>query len=198
MSEVLQDPGFTAVGLDDLQSRDVLLDETVEPPHILLLVFEISPGPGCYSADDEEYQRKTTLTVAFTETEWWLARWSNNEIACRMYIEHEGAPTEDEIITACGRAIFDEWRKTTTCTDNSAECKGLYLYPLATYEGTREVEVELPVIIEDQPGLPTDITTQRLLMGGGIRCGGQVGDASEPGAWRQAPLQGSWPRRSVS
>jgi len=32
----------------------------------------------------EEYQRKTTLTVAFTETEWWLARWSNNEIACRM------------------------------------------------------------------------------------------------------------------
>jgi len=92
----------------------------------------------------EEYQRKTTLTVAFTETEWWLARWSNNEIACRMYIEHEGAPTEDEIITACGRAIFDEWRKTTTCTDNSAECKGLYLYPLSTYEGTREVEVELP------------------------------------------------------
>lgn len=97
-----------------------------------------SPTP-----NPEEITRKTTLTVAFTETEWWMARWSNNDIACRMYIEHEGMPTEDEILTACGQAILNEWRKTTSC-ENSAECKGFYLYPLSTYEGTREVEVELP------------------------------------------------------
>ena len=39
-----------------------------------------------------------------------------------------------------------------------------------------EVEVELPVVIEDQPGLPTDITTQRLLMGGGTALTGNADD----------------------
>ncbi len=39
-----------------------------------------------------------------------------------------------------------------------------------------EVEVELPVVIEDQPGLPPDITTQRLLFGGGTALTGNVDD----------------------
>jgi len=88
--------------------------------------------------------RKTTLTVAFSETEWWLARWSNNEIACRMYVEHEGMPTGDEILTACGQTVYNQWLATSTCGENSADCKGFYLHSLATQQGTREVEVELP------------------------------------------------------
>ena len=39
-----------------------------------------------------------------------------------------------------------------------------------------EVEVELPVVIEDQPGLPPDITTQQLLMGAGTALTGNVDD----------------------
>ncbi|GAP12304.1 hypothetical protein LARV_00036 [Longilinea arvoryzae] len=96
------------------------------------------------TATPAEITRKTTLTVTFTETEWWLARWSDNDIACRMYVEHEGQPTQDEILTACGQTIFNEWQKTTQCNEASSDCKGYYLYPLTSYEGTRQVEVELP------------------------------------------------------
>ncbi len=101
----------------------------------------------------EEPVRKTTLTVTFTETEWWMVRWSNNDIACRMYVEHEGMPTEDEILTACGQTVFNAWRTTTSCSTDAADCNGYYLYPLSTYEGTREVEVELP-----QPAVWLSIT----------------------------------------
>lgn len=97
------------------------------------------------TATEEEYSRKTTLIVTFTETEWWLVHWTDNAIACRMYVEHEGIPTEDELLTACGQTIFNEWKNTTTCDEASDACEGYYLYPLTSYAGTREVEVELPL-----------------------------------------------------
>ena len=81
----------------------------------------------------EPYQRQVTLKVSFTFYEWWVVRWRNNEVACQLFIEHEGLPTEGEVQYYCDRTVYNEWRVTAPCPqamDNGdvTRCPGLYLH----------------------------------------------------------------------
>jgi len=40
-------------------------------------------------ANAQSPDRATTLIVPYTEYEYWLLRWSDNEILCRILIDHE-------------------------------------------------------------------------------------------------------------
>ena len=98
----------------------------------------------------EPYQRQVTLKVSFTFYEWWVVRWRNNEVACQLFIEHEGLPTEGEVQYYCNRTVYNEWRVTAPCPqamDNGdvTRCPGLYLHFNYSFPSKRDVVVKLPM-----------------------------------------------------
>ena len=100
-------------------------------------------------ANAQSPDRATTLIVPYTEYEYWLLRWSDNEILCRILIDHAGLPTAEEVAGACGTEIADEWSNTPPCTTSekgaaASRCNGFYLHLVSFEEKEREVIVELP------------------------------------------------------
>jgi len=122
---------------------------------MILMLGLMGNGYAIVRAEDgeetpEPYVRKTTLTLSFLEHEWWLVRWKDNEIGCRVFIEHEGLPSSDEILTACGTSLHNQWLATKPCAqaesgEDVSKCSGLYLHYVEAVPGERTVEVELPL-----------------------------------------------------
>jgi hypothetical protein len=100
----------------------------------------ISPTP-----TPELASRKKIVPYTFTWYDWWMARWENNEVICRILIEHEGQPTLAEIKHACGDLLYSEWKATKPCNlADIADCRGMYMHFVRTFPGKRNVEVILP------------------------------------------------------
>ena len=99
---------------------------------------------------EEEYIRKTTITVEYTAHEWWLVRWKDDEITCRFMVDHEGLPTADDVKTWCSAKLEKEWLQTKPCNledygGDIQKCPGLYMNYFQSYPSSREVEVVLPL-----------------------------------------------------
>ena len=98
----------------------------------MLLLVVLSFQVGVVSAD--ESGRTTTIIVPYTEYEWWLISWSNNDVVCRIYTDHEGVPTSEEVFRDCGNKLGKLWQITPPCKITNEEstpatdCKGLYLH----------------------------------------------------------------------
>lgn len=95
--------------------------------------------------------RKAEIIVTFTQYQWWLTRWSDNQAACGIFIEHEGLPTNLEILFSCGEELYEEWIQTPPCLPaatgegDTETCQGLYLFLADIQPGQRKVVVDLPV-----------------------------------------------------
>jgi len=94
-------------------------------------------------------ERRTTIVVSYDEYEWWLIRWEDNEILCRILVDHEGLPTGDEVLRYCGDEVYTEWVNTPPCKGldegrNSAQCPGVYLYLTTVQPREKELVVDLP------------------------------------------------------
>jgi hypothetical protein len=94
--------------------------------------------------------RETTITIPYTEYEWWLLQWSTDEILCQILVDHEGVPTTSEVFSACGNDIGNAWLSTPPCKNisdgrrSTKNCEGLYLHLNTVTPKTKEVVVELP------------------------------------------------------
>jgi hypothetical protein len=103
-----------------------------------------------FAQEEEPEKRQTTIIVSTTEHEWWLVRWAGNFVICQLFVDHEGTPTDEEILDACGDEIFEEWKDTEPCEQVEAKngklarCEGVYLFFVGTQSGEREVVVDLP------------------------------------------------------
>ena len=98
---------------------------------------------------DGDPRRTTTIVVSYTEYEWWLSRWSDNEHLCKIYADHEGFPTASEIYIYCGESTYEEWAETIACPaavdGNGESCAGVYLHLIGSAPREKEVSIELPV-----------------------------------------------------
>lgn len=117
----------------------------------VLLLFLLGISASSYRvANAEGPERQTTIIVSVTEYEWWLTRWSDNQILCRITSEHEGMPTSDEVIRFCGGDIQSQWLNTPPClnvlsvANDTSSCSGLYLHLIASQPKDKEIQVELP------------------------------------------------------
>jgi hypothetical protein len=93
-------------------------------------------------------ERKAKITVAYTTYEWWLLTWSQSQLVCQVYIEHEGMPDASEIEYYCGTRIQKDWSETSACVysediTSPEHCSGLYLHLASVTPGEREIEVAL-------------------------------------------------------
>ena len=135
---------------------------------IILLVILLSPNTGdAQTTDPKDTTRQTTIKVPITEYEWWLIRWNDNEILCEILIDHEGLPTNSEVLKSCGIDLYQDWQNTPPCkqiirgTAGPNACSGLYLYQISSQPTQKEVIVELPeasvwVSLENCSPIPPD------------------------------------------
>ena len=132
-------------------------------PQMIVRAQEATPPP-----EGTLPERKITLVVDYTEYLWWLVKWSNNDISCRFFVEHEGLPTADEIKSFCGTSVSNQWLLAKPCPaaenggDTSA-CPGLYLHLVRIRDAQREIEVilDLPSVLLDLSNCNAEGTSNR-------------------------------------
>jgi hypothetical protein len=92
--------------------------------------------------------RSTTIKVSFTLYEWWLIRWSDNQVVCQMWVEHDGLPVGAEVKYFCGDTVLSQWQLTKPCTLGGAiysysQCPGFYMHRAHVTPGERSITVKL-------------------------------------------------------
>ena len=92
--------------------------------------------------------RSTTIKVSFTLYEWWLLRWSDSQVVCQVWVEHDGLPVGAEVNYFCGAAVLNQWLQTQPCTLGGAvqaysQCSGIYLHRAHVTPGERSITVKL-------------------------------------------------------
>jgi hypothetical protein len=111
---------------------------------ISLTIFaQVSPV-----AAADEPRRQTELVISVIEFEWWVIRWSDNIILCRVLVDHEDLPESREILQACGREVHELWMATPPCPipagEDRSACPGVYLHQITTRPSERTIIVDLP------------------------------------------------------
>jgi len=101
-------------------------------------------------ASAQASDRQTTIVVSYTEYEWWLIRWADNHIVCKIISDHEGLPTGKEVLRSCGEDLYYEWISTPPCKkiakggSDTSTCSGYYFHLASLNNTTREVIIDLP------------------------------------------------------
>ena len=99
----------------------------------------------------EKPQRSTEIIVSYTQSEWWLIRWSTNQPECQIITDHEGLPNGDDVFIYCGEKLYKQWFATETCPEaisangDTARCQGLYLHLISQTPMEKIVQVDLPI-----------------------------------------------------
>ncbi len=115
----------------------------------------------------DDLDRQTIIQVPITEYEWWLNRWDDNEILCRILIDHEGLPLPSEVLKSCDIDTYQDWVNTPPCrqiirgTAGPNTCYGLYLHLVSSRPAQKEVIIDLPeatvyVSLDDCTPIPPD------------------------------------------
>jgi hypothetical protein len=93
-------------------------------------------------------QRHTELVISVIEYEWWIIRWQDNQILCRLFIDHDSLPTGQEIFRSCGKAVYDLWAATPPCPASEGtprECPGVYMFQVSSRPAEQVIPIELPL-----------------------------------------------------
>lgn len=118
---------------------------------VLLAVFAAKPGlVQAASARPVSTppgpDRFTSIIVDITLHEWWVIAWSDNNIYCSFFADHEGLPTDNDLASACDEQVYDEWKAySAPCTaENIRDCPGYYLLNVSSKPSEKEITVKLP------------------------------------------------------
>lgn len=112
---------------------------------LLLVILSITNA----HADPIHPPERTRIeTETFTEREWWLLTWSDNDLACIVLVDHEGLPDRGEIFTHCGDTVLETWLNQPVCDGQDLSlCEGYYLHYVESREAVREIVVQIPLPI---------------------------------------------------
>ncbi|HEY3313350.1 MAG TPA: hypothetical protein VGK00_17040 [Anaerolineales bacterium] len=96
----------------------------------------LPPGPDRY----------TSMTVDITMYKWWLAAWRDNNVYCSFYVDYGGLPSENDIVSACGQDLFDNWKAySKPCEEtDSRNCPGYYFIQISSKPAKRDITIKLP------------------------------------------------------
>jgi hypothetical protein len=97
------------------------------------------------TAEPEGPRRTSEITIDVDLYEWWMIRWSDNSIRCRIVVDHTGLPTAKEIFRACEDVDYKAWIETAPCNETDVKnCKGVYLFQASQGRGQRTIKLDLP------------------------------------------------------
>ena len=99
--------------------------------------------------------RQTTITISYTEYEWWLIDWKANTTVCQLFTDHEGLPIGKDVWDLCGSDVYKLWIETPPCkviadggTDTST-CTGVYLQLVNYKPKQKDLIIDLPPATAD-------------------------------------------------
>jgi hypothetical protein len=93
------------------------------------------PGPDRFSV----------VTVDYTKYFWWLRRWGEEDVECKIKVDHEGLPTPGDIFVDCGEEIYEKWIAQPPCLEaNTDRCKGFFLVLVDSEPAQKEIATKLP------------------------------------------------------
>ena len=122
----------------------------------IIVVVLLSVGAGVKSSlaqnsvPQETPPRQTSLVVPITEYEWWIIRWSNNQILCRVFIDHESLPDGSEVLADCGQEVYTLWNSTSACQVSEGpaaaaqKCPGVYMFYVTNRPSEKTILIDLP------------------------------------------------------
>jgi len=112
----------------------------------VLGILAVQTGSAADGEPDDA--RHTEIVVSVNEYQWWLIRWATNQIVCVAGVEHEGQPTDFEILNACGETLYKEWLASGPCSEAGAgdpeNCPGLYIFLADQQTVEKNVSIDLP------------------------------------------------------
>jgi hypothetical protein len=117
----------------------------------LLLAFAgsaFASSPRALAAPD--YQppgpdRFSVTVVDYTKYIWWMIRWGEEDVVCKIVVGHEGMPTPGDVFVDCGEEIYDKWVNQKPCTEpNVKNCKGFFVTLVDSKPAQKEISTMLP------------------------------------------------------
>lgn len=103
-------------------------------PTVVRAASNPPPGP----------DRFTTVTVDYTEYEWYLATWSGSKVACSVTFDHEGMPLPSDVYQDCDLTVYTKWITQKPCTNNEVSlCEGYYTFPITSRPAQKQVPMQL-------------------------------------------------------
>jgi hypothetical protein len=113
----------------------------------ILLIIYASATAGHAQEPSEPPERVAEIIISVTEYEWWVIRWLDNQILCRVLTDREGLPPGEDILRSCGTTVYNQWRATPPCPiseEDIRECPGVYLHQITSRAAERTIQVDLP------------------------------------------------------
>ncbi len=113
---------------------------------LTLVLFPAGVGRAATQQAPPGPDRITTITVDYTEYEWWMATWNKNQVVCTLVVDHEGQPTLGEIYQNCEEGVYQTFKTQPPCllVGDKRGCKGYYIYLVEARQAQREIAVKLP------------------------------------------------------
>src|SRR5215208_3532094 len=89
--------------------------------------------------------RFSVTTVDYTKYIWWMIRWGEEDVVCKIVIGHGGMPTPGDVFVDCGEEIYDKWVNQKLCTEpNVKNCKGFFVTLVDSKPAQKEISTMLP------------------------------------------------------
>jgi hypothetical protein len=104
-----------------------------------------SGGIAAPSEDPPGPDRFSVTTVDYTKYFWWMIRWGENDVECKIQIDHDGMPTPGDVYVDCGEDIYEEWVEQKPCTEYDINsCKGFYMVLINSEPAQKQISAKLP------------------------------------------------------
>jgi hypothetical protein len=104
-----------------------------------------SRGTAAPSEDPPGPDRFSVTTVDYTKYFWWMIRWGENDVECKIKIDHDGMPTPGDVYVDCGETIYEKWVEQKPCTDLDVNlCKGFYMVLVDSRPAQKQISAKLP------------------------------------------------------
>ncbi|MEA5078254.1 MAG: hypothetical protein VB013_06750 [Anaerolineaceae bacterium] len=94
--------------------------------------------------DDTDPKRLKYINVDSLQYTWQLVFRSDNSAACEFSVDHANEPTDEEIQSACGVTLLDDWKNTTACETTDENCSGITLQNTSSTPIHKQILVKLP------------------------------------------------------
>lgn len=89
--------------------------------------------------------RYSVTVVDYTEYIWWMFYLGEDDVECKVVVDHEGLPTPGDVYVDCSEDLYEKWIKQKPCTEfDVRQCKGLYFQLVDTKPAQKEVSTKLP------------------------------------------------------
>jgi hypothetical protein len=95
------------------------------------------------SQDPPGPDRFSVTTVDYTKYFWWMVRWGESDVECKIEVDHDGMPTPGDIYVDCGETLYDKWVNQKPCKEHDVNlCKGFYLVQVDSQPAQKQISTK--------------------------------------------------------